>query len=156
MLEFITSRVWMIIAGLVLAGAIMGAFNGLDRQTVDQAALDRASSLGDVIEEMRWTGQTGEVRIDARTLLVDKSHSLVVNDGSIWVRSGGRSTAVDGPSGLVLLDDGTDVKELIVTWSDTVILSARAPGGTIVVQVEKVDATSFTASTNLLHSSSVL
>jgi hypothetical protein len=147
----------MVIAGLALTVVVLSSFAGLSDSAREDAAKESARSLGDLIEAFRNCGREGEVRIEAQSILVDDTRSLVVRNGSIWVRSGSSEGAVDGPLGIELLEHGQAVDELVVGWGDVLILrSSMSPNGRAGVQLEKVEATSSTASMNFLHSSSVL
>ncbi len=156
MIEFVMSRVWLVIAGLAMAAAVLVAFTGLDDGTRDKAAMDGANALADLIEDLRVKGQIGEVRVDGRDVIFDDGHSLRVCNGSIWVQSGQEEHAVAGPRDLVLVEEGRAVDSLTIRPGDQLVLRSFMIGGKIGVQLEKVDATSLTASTNSLHSSSVL
>jgi hypothetical protein len=156
MIEFVMSRVWLVIAGLAVAGVVVLSFTGLDDGARDKVAVDGANTLGGLIEELQNNGQTGEVRVDGQDILFDDDHTLRVCNGSIWVQSGSREHAIDGPRDLVLVEGHRDVDGLTIQRSDQIILRSFMVNGQIVVQLEKVDATSLTASTNSLHSSSVL
>ncbi len=109
------------------------------------------------MDELRRNGQVGEVRIDGRDVIFDDDHTLRVCNGSIWVQSGSKERAIDGPRDIALVEGGRNVDALTIQRSDHLVLRSFLTGsGKIGIQLEKVDVTSLTPSTNLLHSSSVL
>lgn len=156
MIEFVMSRVWLVIAGLAMAGVVLVAFTGLDDGTRDRAAVDGANALADLTEELRTNGQVGEVRVDGRDVIFDDDYSLRVCNGSIWVQSGQKEHAVAGPRDLVLVEGNRTVDSLTIRRSDQLVVRSFMTGGKLGIQLEKLDATSLTASMNSLHSSSVL
>jgi hypothetical protein len=156
MIEFVMSRVWLVIAGLAMAAAVLVAFTGLDDGTRDRAAVDGANALADLIGDLRTNGQTGEVRIDGRDVIFANGYSLRVCNGSIWVQNGQTERAVVGPGDLVLVEGSHIVDTMTIRPLDQLVVRSFLSGGKMGVQLEKVDATSLTASTNSLHSSSVL
>jgi hypothetical protein len=122
MIEFVMSRVWLIIAGLAVVAVVLATFAGLDAGTRDRGAADGANALADLMEGLRTSGQVGEVQVDGRDLLFDDGHSLRVCNGSIWVKAGSKERAVEGPQDILLVEGNRCVDVLTIQRSDRLIL----------------------------------
>lgn len=157
MMELVMSRVWMVIAGLVLAGVVLSSFGALDDRTREAAELEGARALASTVEALGSNGQEGALTIIVDDILPDGHRSLTIYEGSIWIGAGPSAMAVTIPHGAVLMADEERVESLTLMAGDLLIArSYLDPDGNRAVQLEKVSATNFTASTNLLHSFSVL
>jgi hypothetical protein len=131
---------------------VLAAFNGLDKGVHDGVNLEAAEALTGVIEEMGTVRGSAEIRIPVDDLIIGTGTVLEVRPGSVWVRGPDQARAVNSPTVVVLIDGGNPTDRLTLRPGDTV--AVRTDGRE--VQVEKVSATSLTASTNLRHSSGVL
>jgi hypothetical protein len=151
MIEFILSRVWMIMAGIAVMVVIVAAFDGLQDHMTQEAFTDGAEVLSEMIDAMEQEGQ-GEVRVEMDALLSSSGTTMEVRPGSIWMHNGDQTRAVECPS-IQLVDRGVHVPSITLTRGDAVIIRSTNGGP---VQVEKVSATALTPSTNLMHSSTVL
>lgn len=157
MMELVMSRVWMVIAGTVLAGVVMAAFSGLDERTENAVTMEGASTLARTIISLSSGEHEGVVVIEADDILPAGHRHLTICDGSIWIVEGPSARAVVIPLGTILLDGEARTDRLMVVAGDVLIIrSCTSTEGSRTVQLEKVSATNLTASTNLLHSSAVL
>jgi hypothetical protein len=152
MIEFVLSRVWMVIAGLAMIAVVLAAFNGLDQGVRDGADIEGAKALVGVIEEMSTVHGPAELRVQVDELLMGKGTFLEVRPGSVWVHGPDHARAVTCPTAIVLIDGGDVTDKLVLRSGD--LVAVRTDGSE--VQLEKVFTTSLTASVNLAHSSSVL
>jgi len=147
----------MVLCGLLVAGVVVLSFSHLDQSNQNDYALGRARSLADLMEKFREGGQVGDLEVDARDIIADGSHSLRVCNGSIWLLGPSGDHAVTGPHGYLFIYHGNLVEEITIRQGDQLRLSnERSADGSLISQLEKVDARVFTASTNRLASSSVL
>lgn len=158
MIEFLWSRVALTASGLVIMAVILASFASLDDSTRDRAAADGARELSELLEAFPKYGEGASLAVETSRFLPTPEHRLVVSNGSVWTVHGGERTAMECSAGLMLLAHGQAVRTLELPYGETVRLENRMVGGglLVAVQLEKVSAMSFTASTNLLPSASVL
>ncbi|MBI0584678.1 MAG: hypothetical protein ISF22_10700 [Methanomassiliicoccus sp.] len=153
MIEFVMSRVWMVIAGVAVMAVIVASFAGLDRNVQREVEMEGAETLAAVMNELAaWEGQ-GETRVEVDGLLIEREATIMICPGSIWVNGPSSSRAVGCATDLILVDGGRQVDSLELAHGDHVVIRTAGDG---IVQLEKVSATARTAETNLSHSSAVL
>ena len=134
MIEFVMSRVWMVVAGLAVAAAVLVAFGGLNDSITEHRSTAGAGSIADLIDELEAEDGAAEMRVAVDRMIADRGTALVIYPGSIWVQSDGQSRAVACSSNIALLDNGQRVDELRLGSGDVIVI--RASSGT--VQLEKV------------------
>jgi hypothetical protein len=156
MMELIMSRVWLVIAGIMVTGAVLFSFGALDDHSRDAVEMEGAESLARSIENLSSDVSEGKLEFEAKELLPPNGDPLRVYNGSIWVGEGTSAQAVDIRSSLVLISDRERVDHLIIYGDDLLILRSSGALDEREVQLEKVSATNLTVSMNFLHSSSVL
>jgi len=132
-IEFVMSRVWMVVAGLAVAAVIMAAFGGLNDGIAEHRSMAGAGSIADLIEELEAEAGAAEMRVTMDGMIAD-GETIVIHPGSIWVQGDGRSRAVACSSNIILFDNGRTVDELRLASGDVIVV--RASSGT--VQLEKV------------------
>lgn len=155
-MELIMSRVWLVIAGVMVTGAVLFSFGALDDHSRDAAEMEGAESLARSIGHLSSDVSEGTLVFEAKDLLPPNGDPLRVYNGSIWVGEGTSARAVDIGSPIALISDGERVDHLIVHSDDLLIIRSTGALEGREVQLEKVSATNLTVSTNFLHSSSVL
>ena len=133
-MEFVLSRVWMVIAGLAITVVLLAAFAGLDRDISDQEGQEGARTLARMIDALEDEGGSAEMRIEVDEVIAGQGTTLIVRPGSIWVEDGRTSEAVACSGSIVLLDDGHRVDSLQLTRGDVVVIRSSAGQ----VQLEKV------------------
>jgi len=156
MMELIMSRVWLVIAGLMMTGAVLYSFGVLDDNERNASEMVGAEALASSIEALSTSVHEGMVMFEAKDLLPNGGDPLRVYNGSIWVGDGATAQAVNMAAPVVLFSDGDRVSDIIVHSDDVLILRSIGALSEREVQLEKVSATNLMVSTNLLHSSSVL
>ncbi len=156
MMELIMSRFWLVIAGMMVTGALLFSFGALDDRSRDAAEMEGAESLARSIEALSSDVCEGTLMLEAKDLLPASGDPLRVYDGSIWIGEGASARAVDIGSSIVLISDGDQVDHLIIYSDDVLSIRSCGPLEVRVVQLEKVSATNLMVSTNFLHSSFVL
>ena len=134
MIEFVMSRVWMVIAGLAVAVVILAAFGGLNDSIAQSRNMTGAESIAEVIAELEAGDGTAEMSITIDRMIADKGDVILIHPGSIWVLGGGKGRAVACSPDIALLDNGQRVDELRLGCGDVIII--RAFSGQ--VQLEKV------------------
>jgi hypothetical protein len=133
MIEFVLSRVWMVMAGLSVMVVVLAAFGGLDRSVERDADLAGASSLSAAVSDLQREGSTGELRVELNGVMSGEASYTIYRWG-IEVRGAGHG---DEFLDMVTLLDGAPVDRLEVGPSDVLVI--RAWSGQ--VQVEKVSTT---------------
>ncbi len=103
MMEFFLSKVWMVLVGLVLAGALSAAFLGVQDREEGEMARQCAQSMADLI------GRLGEADVGTRCMVDMSSYlrpgtSMELAAGSVWVRWEGGQVAAASPMNLLLPD----------------------------------------------------
>jgi len=136
MMEFVLSRVWMVIAGLAITAVLLAVFAGLDHSISDQEGQAGARTLARMIDALEDEGGSAEMRVEVDELITGQGTSLVVRPGSIWIEDGRTSEAVACSGSIVLFDDGHRVDSLQLARGDVVIIRSSAGQ----VQLEKVSA----------------
>lgn len=157
-MEYFWSRVALTACGLAVMAAIMASFASLDGSNRDKAAVDSALELSELLERFPSYGEGASVVIETSKFLPTSEHRLWVSNGSVWTVHDDKRTAVECKARMTLLSDGEPVRTLELLYGQSVRIENREAGGDarVVVQLEKVSTISLTASTNLLHSASVL
>ncbi len=150
------SRIWMVLAGVMLTGAVLSAFGTLDDDARSEAEMVGVSSLIDTVEAMGRGAQEGRITVEVSDVLPTLDSVLTVYNGSIWVGEGPSAKAASIATPLVLVDGGAHVDGMTLRSGDAVIITAAGAPESRAVQLEKVSATNRTVSTNFLHSASVL
>jgi hypothetical protein len=157
-IEFLWSRVALTACGLAVMAVIMASFASLDDSSTDRAAIDGATELGELLERFPGCGEGASMVIEASRFLPTPEHSLIVANGSVWTMHDGKRTAVECSAPVLLCSNGEAAATLELRYGQSVRLENRIVDSKVLVtvQLEKVSTISFTASTNLLHSASVL
>ncbi len=156
MMELIMSRVWLVIAGLMVTGAVLYSFGALDDRGRSASEMEGAKSLARSIEVLRTDVCEGTLVFEAKDLLPAGGDALRVFNGSIWIGEGRTARAIDMSSPVVLISDGVRVDQLIIHEGDSLTVRSFGTLEERKVQLEKVSAMNLTVSTNFLHSSFVL
>jgi RsiW-degrading membrane proteinase PrsW (M82 family) len=52
MIEFVMSRVWMVIVGLAMAAVILAAFGGLNENIADSRSMAGAEAIAGIIDDL--------------------------------------------------------------------------------------------------------
>lgn len=136
MMEFVMSRVWMVIAGLAITAVLLTVFAGLDRSITEQEGQEGARTLARMIDALEDEGGSAEMRLEIDEVIAGQGTTLVVRPGSLWVEDGRTSEAVACSSSIVLLDDGHRVDSLQLARGDVIVIRSSAGQ----VQLEKVSA----------------
>lgn len=134
MIEFVMSRVWMVIVGLAMAAVILAAFGGLNENIADSRSMAGAEAIAGIIDDLEDEEGSVELRIEIDEMIADRGTVLIIHPGSIWVQDEAGRRAVACSSDIVLLDGGQRVDELRLLSGDVVVI--RASAGEI--QLEKV------------------
>ncbi|KQM11290.1 hypothetical protein AOA80_09020 [Methanomassiliicoccales archaeon RumEn M1] len=155
MMEFFLSKLWMIIAGLAVMGAILASFGALDDRTVEEGLMAEMASTSNILEEMNGCPVGTMVRIVPD---LPSEAVLRIGNGSLWLVRGGPDIMVEIHSEVVAMEGGLVVPYVEAAPGGAFIASRAEQNGTLVtvVQLEKTELSSLTASTNLRASSSVL
>lgn len=153
-MEFVLSKVWMVLGGLALAAVVTASFASLNLGAGAEQEMRGAEALSDILSGMSST-PGGEMVIEIKDLVSGDS-CFVIRKGSVWLESGGVKKMIPSLANIIMLSDAGEVDELRLCCSDILRINSIATEDGVAVQLEKVDATAWTASTNLLHSSSVL
>lgn len=156
MMELIMSRVWLVIAGMMMTGAVLYSFGALNDNDRYASEMEGAEALARSIESLGTSVPEGTVVFEAKDLLPAGGGPLRVYNGSIWIGERATARAVDLPTPVVLISDGARVDHLIVDGGDVLIIRSIGTLEERVVQLEKVSAMNLMVSTNVLHSSFVL
>jgi hypothetical protein len=154
MMEFVLSKVWLFIGGLTLLAVVLASFGSLNSNLQEDRDVEAAEGFSDVVQKM--ASAPGCRMSFSGDEVVPEGARFTFQAGAIIAERGGHQRIVPVPIDVELIEGGRPVESLAIGRADVILLrSVEGPEGTI-VQLEKVDATALTASTNLLLSSSVL
>jgi succinylglutamate desuccinylase len=134
MMEFVLSRVWMVIAGLAVMAVLLAAFTGLNQGMEERSDIEGAYSLAGIIDRLEEEEGSVVMEVDLDRTIADTETYFVLCPGSIWVHSGGSAHAVTSSGKIVLFDNGVMVDSLRLEKGDRIVI--RSSSGE--VQVEKV------------------
>jgi hypothetical protein len=156
MMDLIMSRVWLVIAGLMVTAAVLYSFGAMDDRSRNASEMEGAESLASSIEALSKDVYEGTLTFEAKDLLPAGGEPLRVFNGSIWIGEGTTARAVDISSPLVLISDGVRVDHLIVHGGDVLTIRSIGTPEEREVHLEKVSAMNLMVSTNFRQSSFVL
>jgi len=140
LIEFVLSKVWAVICGLVLIGGLLISFGAMEEssmtESVEQVASDIASVLGEISDM-----PDGSFRIEMLPLL-PTGHSLTLRSDSVLVSWKGCSALRPLSSVLTLMDHGGGVEHevgsLLCTRNDVLRAEVSMSGeGRVMVHLEK-------------------
>ena len=134
MMEFVLSRVWMVVAGLAVMAVLLAAFAGLNQGIEDRSEIEGAESLAGMIDRLEGEEGSVAIMVDLDRTITDPETCFVLNPGSIWVHGGGSAHAVAVSEDVILFDNGSKVDSLRLEKDDHIVI--RSTSGE--VQVEKV------------------
>ncbi len=155
MMEFLLSKLWMVIAGLAVMAVVIASFGSLDDRTTEDGLRDEMASASNILEEMHGCPAGTTVRI-APDIPADSI--MRVGNGSLWLVRDGPDLVIPIRSKIVAMEDGIAVP-FVETRPGGHFLATRVVIDGVqvtIVQAEKMKLSSFMASTNLRTSSSVL
>ena len=69
MMEFVLSRVWMVIAGLAVMAAILASFAGLNGSVERGMDREGVSALSSMVSDLQRSGATADLKVAMRDLL---------------------------------------------------------------------------------------
>jgi hypothetical protein len=128
MMEFVLSRVWAIIAGLVVMAAIMTSFAGLNGSIERGMDHEGASALSSMVSDLQRSGATADLKVEMREMM--RGHGPWTFER--WgVHAGGAVTFHDL---VTLIEGGREVGTMEVGPGDA--LMVRSVSGE--VQLEKI------------------
>lgn len=155
MTEFLLSKLWMVIAGLAVMAAVMASFGSLDDRTAENGLKAEMASTSNILEELSSCPVGTTVRI-APDIPADSV--LRVGNGSLWLVRDGPDLLMPIRSEVIAMEGGVAVPYIEARPGDLFSATRMEINGarSTVVQLEKTELSSFTASTNLRASSSVL
>ncbi|MDW5563485.1 MAG: hypothetical protein SA339_09690 [Methanomassiliicoccus sp.] len=134
MMEFVMSRVWMVIAGLAVLTVIMAAFAGLDRKAEEAVDMEGASTLSSVISDLQRNEATAEMAVDMGAMISDQQVTFSISTGTIEINEGRRRGIAGFYEAVTLIIDGQAVDRLEVGRDDVLLIRSSAGK----VQLEKV------------------
>lgn len=134
MMEFVLSRVWMVMVGLAFMAVIVAAFAGLDQRMMERSDAEGAEALAGIIRDMGHEEGYVEMEIDLHRTIASPETELTICPGSIWIQKEGIGRAVACSSDIDLFDNGKRVDSLHVARDDRLVI--RSSSGQ--VQLEKV------------------
>lgn len=154
MLEFLLSKLWMFIAGTAAIAVVLAAFGGLNGSLAEEGTRSAVEDVSGTLAELGSCPVGTTVR-----LAPDLAPGTVirVGSGAVWLVRDGGDLMVTGPT-VVPRQDGHPAAYVEAGPDDTIVAQRLLVDGktVTVVQVEKAAASSSTAATNRLASSSVL
>ena len=155
MIEFFLSKIWMIMAGLAVMAVVMAAFGSLDDRTAEDDLRTELASVSNIMEELHSCPVGTTVRIVPH---LPPDSVLRVGNGSLWLVRDGPDVLLPIRSEVVAMEDGIAVPYVEAHSGGSFLAFRAVLNGTqvTVVQLEKTELSSVTASTNLRASSSVL
>ena len=155
MMEFLLSKLWMVITGLAVMAAVVAAFGSLDDRTAEGGLKTEMASTSNILEELSGSPVGTTVRI-APDIPADSV--LRVGNGSLWLVRGGSDLLMPIRSEVIAMEGNVAVPYIEARPGDSFSATRMEINGmrSTVVQLEKTELSSFTASTNLCASSSVL
>lgn len=128
MMEFVLSRVWMVIAGLAVMAAILASFAGLNGSVERGMDREGASALSSMVSDLQRSGATADLKVEMRDLLGGHGSFSIKR----WGIDAGGSAAFHNM--VALIEGGREVEAMEVGPSDALML--RSVRGE--VQLEKI------------------
>lgn len=128
MMEFVLSRVWMVIAGLAVMAAILASFAGLNGSVERGMDREGASALSSMVSDLQRSGATADLKVEMRDLLGGHGSFSIKR----WGIDAGGSAAFHNM--VTLIEGGREVEAMEVGPSDALML--RSVRGE--VQLEKI------------------
>ena len=162
MMEFVLSKLSLVVLGIVIVASFSGMFGGLDERTELRSARDCVSHVAEVFEKIASSNEEVECRLVMSELLPSKDCRLEVAEGSLWLIWRDLRCPAEVSQEFVLLDEingsATQVEKLSCGYGDELIIESRpvGDGRALSVHMENVSTSTLTAFTNLSHSDIVL
>lgn len=155
MMEFLLSKLWMIIAGLAVMAAVLASFGSLDDRTAEGDTMNALAATGDVLSEMESCPIGTTVRLSPE---IPSGSALRIGNGSVWLVREGNDLMISCSAKVTALENGEVIPFVEALPGQSITATRASVDGTVVtvVQLEKTELSSSTAATNLFVSSSVL
>ena len=155
MMEFLLSKLWLVIAGLALMAVVLASFGSLDDRMAEGDLSRAMAATSNVLSEMETCPLGTTVRL---TPEMPSGSTMRIGNGTLWLVRDGNDLMLSCPAQVVAIENGRVVSFIEASPGMSITATRAAVDGTIVtvVQLEKTELSSSTASTNLLVSSSVL
>lgn len=150
MIEFIISKMWTLLCGMILIGAILHSFSSFD-QSASLNSLDRAAEkFNDILSEVSTLGKGSKLELNLVEVLPSRESRLILFNNYFCIESG--STRKYMAFEMVSISENVPLN---CTWGCILIIHV-IENGELSVHLEKIEMSFLSDEQNLSHSSSVL
>jgi len=150
MIEFIISKLWALLCGMIVIGAILHSFTSLNQSTSEKLLNKAAEKFYDILSEVSLLEKGSIIELKLREILPSRESKLILFKNHFCIES-------DSTRKYIILNKVTISKNvpLNCTWGQTLIIHVIERGN-LSVHLEKIEMSFLNEEQNLLHSSIVL
>lgn len=150
MIEFIISKLWALLCGMIVIGAILHSFTSLNQSTSEKLLNKAAEKFYDILSEVSLLEKGSIIELKLMEILPSRESKLILFKNHFCIES-------DSTRKYIILNKVIISKNvpLNCTWGQTLIIHVIERGN-LSVHLEKIEMSFLNEEQNLLHSSIVL